>query len=82
MIGILNNRRDRGRRAGLFASMVPKDNAHHLDHVTTFGAHEETVTRRIVNGQVPRRAGVTAPLPSEAPASGADGAVVAWVQYT
>lgn len=48
VIGILNNRADRGRRAELFAQMVPTDLAAHLDHVVTFGAYEEQVSRRIV----------------------------------
>ncbi len=53
VIGILNNRRDRGRRAELFAMMVPRDLADHLDHVITFGAYEETVRRTIVEGGYP-----------------------------
>ncbi|MFC5380881.1 poly-gamma-glutamate synthase PgsB [Aquipuribacter nitratireducens] len=53
VIGILNNRRDRGRRAELFATMVPTDLADHLDHVVTFGAYEETVQQRIVDGGYP-----------------------------
>lgn len=53
VIGILNNRRDRGRRAELFATMVPRDLAGHLDHVITFGAYEETVSRTIVEGGFP-----------------------------
>jgi gamma-polyglutamate synthase len=48
VIGILNNRLDRGRRAELFAEMVPKDLAPYLDHVVTFGAYEDTVTKRMV----------------------------------
>lgn len=48
VIGILNNRLDRGRRAELFAEMVPHDLSSYLDHVITFGAYEETVTRRMV----------------------------------
>ncbi len=43
VIGILNNRRDRGRRAELFARMVPNDLAPYLHHVVTFGAYEEQV---------------------------------------
>lgn len=50
VIGILNNRLDRGRRAELFASMVPHDLSDHLDHVITFGAYEDTVTRAMVDG--------------------------------
>ncbi len=45
VIGILNNRRDRGRRAELFADMVPRDLSGYLDQVITFGAYEDTVTR-------------------------------------
>ncbi|WP_052594119.1 poly-gamma-glutamate synthase PgsB [Luteipulveratus mongoliensis] len=48
VIGILNNRRDRGRRAELFAEMVPDDLSHHLDHVITFGAFEDNVTKVMV----------------------------------
>ena len=53
VIGILNNRADRGRRAELFAQMVPTDLAPYLDHVVTFGAYEETVSRKIVEGGYP-----------------------------
>ncbi|MCH8613973.1 poly-gamma-glutamate synthase PgsB [Arsenicicoccus dermatophilus] len=48
VIGVLNNRHDRGRRAELFAHMVPDDLAGYLDHVITFGAYEETVTATMV----------------------------------
>ncbi len=48
VIGILNNRADRGRRAELFAEMVPTDLAPYLDHVITFGAYEEKVSQTIV----------------------------------
>ncbi|CAN5555281.1 hypothetical protein BH23CHL5_BH23CHL5_05990 [soil metagenome] len=48
VIGILNNRRDRGRRAELFARMVPEDLATYLDHVVTFGAYESQVTEQMV----------------------------------
>ena len=48
VIGILNNRLDRGRRAELFAEMVPNDLSSYLHHVITFGAYEDTVTRRMV----------------------------------
>ncbi len=48
VIGILNNRRDRGRRAELFAHMVPTDLSSYLDHVITFGAYEDQVQRTIV----------------------------------
>jgi poly-gamma-glutamate synthase PgsB/CapB len=53
VIGILNNRRDRGRRAELFAEMVPRDLSSYLDHVITFGAYEETVTRSMVERGYP-----------------------------
>ncbi len=53
VIGILNNRRDRGRRAELFAEMVPADLSQYLDHVITFGAYEETVTRAMVERGYP-----------------------------
>lgn len=53
VIGILNNRADRGRRAELFATMVPQDLAGYLDHVVTFGAYEETVTPTMVAGGYP-----------------------------
>jgi poly-gamma-glutamate synthase PgsB/CapB len=48
VIGILNNRSDRGRRAELFAEVVPRDLSSYLDHVITFGAYEHIVTRRMV----------------------------------
>ncbi|MCW2622640.1 MAG: synthase CapB [Frankiales bacterium] len=54
VIGILNNRADRGRRAELFAEMVPTDLAAYLDHVLTFGAYEEQVSRTIVERGYPR----------------------------
>lgn len=54
VIGILNNRVDRGRRAELFASMVPQDLAPYLDRVVTFGAYEETVTAAMVEGGYPQ----------------------------
>ena len=53
VIGILNNRRDRGRRAELFAEMVPADLAQYLDHVITFGAYEDTVTRTMIDRGYP-----------------------------
>ena len=48
VIGILNNRLDRGRRAELFSEMVPNDLSSFLDHVVTFGAYEDTVTKRMI----------------------------------
>ena len=53
VIGILNNRADRGRRAELFATMVPHDLSGYLDDVITFGAYEETVTATMVAGGYP-----------------------------
>jgi poly-gamma-glutamate synthase PgsB/CapB len=56
VIGILNNRQDRGRRAELFAEMVPRDLAPFLDRVVTFGAYEAIVTRRMTAlGYAPER---------------------------
>jgi len=54
VVGILNNRLDRGRRAELFAEMVTTDLAEHLDEVVTFGAYEETVSRTILKAGFPR----------------------------
>jgi gamma-polyglutamate synthase len=54
VVGILNNRVDRGRRAALFAELVPRELSSYLDHVITFGAYEEPVTARMVAGGVPR----------------------------
>ncbi len=48
VIGILNNRLDRGRRAELFATVVPHDLAPYLHHVVTFGAYEDTVTATMI----------------------------------
>jgi poly-gamma-glutamate synthase PgsB/CapB len=53
VIGILNNRLDRGRRAELFATMVPQDLSGYLHHVLTFGAYEDTVTRAMVEQGYP-----------------------------
>lgn len=53
VIGVLNNRMDRGRRAQLFASMVPRDLARWLDEVVTLGAYEEKVTAEMIAGGVP-----------------------------
>jgi gamma-polyglutamate synthase len=52
-IGILNNRADRGRRAELFAQMVPDDLAPFLDHVITFGAYEDTVVPAMIQRGYP-----------------------------
>lgn len=48
VIGILNNRWDRGRRAELFARMVPVDLSDYLDHVITFGAFERQVSAKML----------------------------------
>jgi poly-gamma-glutamate synthase PgsB/CapB len=53
VIGILNNRADRARRAEQFAAMVPRDLSSYLDHVITFGAYEETITPSMVAGGYP-----------------------------
>lgn len=54
VIGILNNRQDRGRRAELFGTMVPNDLGIFLDKVITMGAYEETVTAMMTSGGFPR----------------------------
>lgn len=53
VIGMLNNRQDRGRRAELFAQMVPDDLAPFLDEVITLGAYEETVTATMIERGFP-----------------------------
>jgi poly-gamma-glutamate synthase PgsB/CapB len=53
VIGLLNNRLDRGRRAELFAHMVADDLHPWLDHVVTLGAYESQVTRTIVDRGFP-----------------------------
>lgn len=53
VIGILNNRRDRGRRAELFGEMVGRDIRHHLDHTLLLGAYEESVESLILDAGVP-----------------------------
>jgi gamma-polyglutamate synthase len=56
VIGILNNRLDRGRRAQLFAEIAAVDLASRVHHVITFGAFEEVVTRRMIElGMAPDR---------------------------
>lgn len=54
VIGILNNRSDRGRRAEAFADFVPESLNDQLDHLITFGAYEDQVTRRLVENGYPR----------------------------
>ncbi len=53
VIAIVNNRADRGRRAELFARVVALDLAARVDHVITFGAYEEQVTRQMVELGLP-----------------------------
>jgi gamma-polyglutamate synthase len=53
VIGILNNRRDRGRRAELFAEMATHDLTPFLDHAVLFGAYEDSVEQAILDGGVP-----------------------------
>ncbi len=53
VVGLLNNRLDRGRRAELFAHMVADDLHEWLDHVVTLGAYEAQVTKTIVRRGFP-----------------------------
>ncbi|MCB0906747.1 MAG: hypothetical protein KDB63_06465, partial [Nocardioidaceae bacterium] len=53
VIGVLNNRRDRGRRAELFASMASRDLKPFLDHFVLFGAYEDSVCETMVGDGVP-----------------------------
>lgn len=53
VIGILNNRLDRGRRAELFAEMVTAELGERLDHVITFGAYEDLVCAQMQAGGWP-----------------------------
>ncbi|MGD9960870.1 poly-gamma-glutamate synthase PgsB [Nocardioides sp.] len=56
VIGILNNRLDRGRRAELFAQMASEDLEPFLDHTVLFGAFEDTVEHIILaHGMPPER---------------------------
>lgn len=54
VIGVLNNRRDRGRRAELFASMASRDLKPFLDHFVLFGAYEDSVSETMVADGVPK----------------------------
>jgi poly-gamma-glutamate synthase PgsB/CapB len=54
VLGILNNRADRGRRAELFAEMAGHDLRAWLDHTLLLGAYEESVEARILEAGVPR----------------------------
>lgn len=53
VIGILNNRADRGRRAELFAEMAANDLTPFLDEIVLFGAFEDLVESSIKAGGVP-----------------------------
>jgi poly-gamma-glutamate synthase PgsB/CapB len=53
VIGILNNRADRGRRAEEFAKMVPRDLARFVHRIITFGAYEPQVRDIMVSGGYP-----------------------------
>lgn len=52
VIGILNNRADRGRRAELFGEMAGHDLRPYLDHTLLFGAYEESVEAQILGAGV------------------------------
>jgi hypothetical protein len=54
VVGILNNRRDRGRRAELFAAMSTDELRPFLDHTLLFGAYEDSVEKTMVAGGVPQ----------------------------
>jgi poly-gamma-glutamate synthase PgsB/CapB len=54
VIGILNNRLDRGRRAEQFADLAATDLRTRLHHVVTFGAYEDLMTQRMVRAGLPR----------------------------
>ncbi len=53
VIGVLNNRRDRGRRAELFGAMSGQELRPFLDHTLLFGAYEDSVHKTILDGGVP-----------------------------
>lgn len=53
VIGIFNNRRDRGRRAELFGQMAGNDLRPFFDHTLLFGAYEDTVEKLMLDGGVP-----------------------------
>ena len=52
VIGVLNNREDRGRRAELFGEMASTDLKPFLDHILLFGAYEDSVYDQIIRGGV------------------------------
>jgi poly-gamma-glutamate synthase PgsB/CapB len=53
VVAVLNNRRDRGRRAELFAEMVVRDLGKFFDHIVLFGAYEESIAAKIIAGGIP-----------------------------
>jgi poly-gamma-glutamate synthase PgsB/CapB len=52
-IGILNNRYDRERRAEQFGDVAVKDLS--FDHLITFGAFEDLVTRKLISNGFPQK---------------------------
>lgn len=50
VVGILNNRRDRGRRAELFATMIPSDLPDYFDRLLLCGAYEDLVAQMLADG--------------------------------
>ena len=52
VVGILNNRADRERRALQFADVAARDLV--FDRLVTFGAHETAVTERLIRNGFPR----------------------------
>jgi poly-gamma-glutamate synthase PgsB/CapB len=52
-IGILNNRFDRERRAEQFGDVAVKDLS--FDHLITFGAFEDLVTRKLISNGFPKK---------------------------
>lgn len=53
VIGVLNNREDRGRRAELFGEMAATDLKPFLEHFLLFGAYEDAVYDQMTGGGVP-----------------------------
>lgn len=53
IIALLNNRQDRGRRAELFADMVPDEIGPEVDEIVLLGAFENVVAARIAAGGYP-----------------------------
>jgi len=52
VVGVLNNREDRGRRAELFGEMASTDLKPYIDHFLLFGAYEDSVYDQIIGGGV------------------------------